>query len=241
MILPRSARNARFIKPTLLAASHARWVPDWRYGHRNLDACSVLTAAHRLEMRCALAVSEASEDLADFVHPVRRNNAVDGWPTISSAVYPYRAWAPEFHAVTVPSRALLMMASSEDSTTAASRPATEKGGPLFGELHPPRAHLSPEGTALTDIANECGDQQLVAYYLAPAPSVGAGYFGYTGLRLILTAISEPSFRLAVNSRPTPIGRVRGEARSRARCNWCLDRSCCGTSNSSGASTSSAAV
>ena len=42
-------------------------------------------------------------------------------PIISSAVYPKTRSAAWFHEVTIPFRSLLMMASSEDSTMAASR------------------------------------------------------------------------------------------------------------------------
>jgi len=44
------------------------------------------------------------------------------WPIISSAVYPKRRDAAAFQLVTMPSRSLLTIISSEDSTIAASSP-----------------------------------------------------------------------------------------------------------------------
>ena len=42
-----------------------------------------------------------------------------GWPTASSAVYPYMCSAPRFQLMIVPSRVFPMIASSEESTIAA--------------------------------------------------------------------------------------------------------------------------
>src|ERR1043166_3863910 len=49
------------------------------------------------------------------------------WPTISSALYPKIRWAPLFQLWMMPSRFLLMMASSEFETIAASRACRTSG------------------------------------------------------------------------------------------------------------------
>src|ERR1700722_2614864 len=84
---------------------------------------SMLSKTDRFEVIDSLSVSESVKN--DF-SSWRRSAGIMSvifCPTASSAVYPNNRSAPLFQLVMIPSRLLLMMASSDESTIAESNPA----------------------------------------------------------------------------------------------------------------------
>ena len=96
--------------------------PHRRHGRaKRSTSRPILAAPDRLVVFDTRAGSDALQDLRFLVlKMIAGMIVVIGLPIISSAEYPNRRWAPGFQLMMTPSRSLLIIASSDDSTMLAN-------------------------------------------------------------------------------------------------------------------------
>ena len=102
------------------ADDSARRIADRRHGQRNRNQGAILSLPKGLEMIDGFASTDGLQDVV-FLELARSAGTMSriDCPTISDAAYPNSLSAAGFHVTTVPSRVLLMIASSLVATMAA--------------------------------------------------------------------------------------------------------------------------